>query len=148
MKNENCKVLADWDVIIIEDQVDNLEIASTILTFYGANVHIAYNGKEGLDLLRTVKPRFILCDLSMPVMDGWEFIDVVKKDRELSEIPVIALTAHSFSEFRTRAIMSGFHNFMTKPFTIQSFTRDLLKLLPDVPELNSIKSNASHELSY
>ena len=74
-------LLQNWDVLVIDDQMDNLEVAEIILTTYGATVHKAFNGKEGLEILETVKPRFIISDLSMPEMDGWEFIDTLQKDR-------------------------------------------------------------------
>jgi CheY-like chemotaxis protein len=71
----------------------------------------------------------------MPVMDGWGFIHALKKDRALAEIPAIALTAHAMIGDRDRAFAAGFHNYLTKPLTADTFIYDLLKLLMDIPEL-------------
>ncbi len=128
-------LLVGWDIVVQDDEEDSLEVAEIILLEYGANVHTASNGQEGLEVVRQVKPRFVISDISMPVMDGWGFIDAVQKDRELSEIPVIALTAHAMVGDQERAILAGFHNYLTKPLTVDTFMDDLVKLLVDIPEL-------------
>ena len=141
MDKKDMKLLENWDVVVLEDNPDNLEIAEMLLMRYGANVYTATNGAEGLELLTHVKPHFIISDLSMPVMNGWEFVAELKKDREFAEIPVIALTAHNLPGYRQQAIMEGFHNFMTKPLTIQTFVSDLLILLEDAPQIQDLLSS-------
>jgi CheY-like chemotaxis protein len=133
-------ILNTWDVVVIDDEPDSLEVASRILRFYGANVHTATNGKEGLELIRRVRPRFVISDLSMPVMDGWEMLFEIQQERFVAEIPVIALTAHAMVGDRTRAIEAGFHNYLTKPLTPATFMSDLLRLLLDVPAFQTALS--------
>ena len=128
-------VLQDWPVLVVEDEADSLEVAERILKHYGATVHTATNGQEGLAVAQAVHPRFIISDLSMPVMDGWEMIDQLKQDRALLDIPVIALTAHAMPGDRERAITAGFHNYLTKPLTVGTFMNDLMVLLLEVPHL-------------
>jgi two-component system response regulator len=99
-------------------------------------VYTASNGKEGLKVTQEVQPRFVISDLSMPVMDGWGFINAVKNDRRLAHTPVIALTAHAMIGDRERAIAVGFHNYLTKPLTVDTFMADLVRLLVDIPELS------------
>ncbi len=128
-------LLSRWDIVVIDDEPDSLEVAEIILDAYGANVHTGCNGAEGLELVRQIRPRFVISDISMPVMDGWGFIHALKNDRSLMEIPAIALTAHAMVGDRERAITAGFHNYLTKPLTADTFIYDLLKLLMDIPEL-------------
>jgi CheY-like chemotaxis protein len=128
-------LLADWDVVVVDDEEDSLEVAEIILLEYGANVYTAFNGEEGLQVAREANPRFVISDLSMPVMDGWGFINAMKADGMLAEIPVIALTAHAMLGDRERAVAAGFHNYLTKPLTVDTFMADLVKLLIDIPEL-------------
>lgn len=129
-------ILVGWTVLILDDIPDNLEIARTILEQYGATVHTATNGAEGLEVLDQIKPDFIISDLSMPVMDGWDFIASIKKNRGLAGIPVIALTAHAVAGDRIRAMAAGFHNYMTKPFTVNTFAADLIRILEDGSEFD------------
>nr|AIA12629.1 Response regulator receiver domain protein [uncultured bacterium] len=128
-------ILKGWTVLVVDDELDSQEVASRILRHYGAFIHTAFNGKFGLDLARSVHPRFIVSDLSMPVMDGWELLHQLKLDVSTVNIPVIALTAHAMVGDRERAIAAGFHNYLTKPLTPATFMRDLLGLLTDIPEL-------------
>jgi two-component system, cell cycle response regulator DivK len=136
MSNIPPNLLKDWDIIVIDDEPDSLEVARYILDFYGANVHIATNGKEGVELVGKVKPRFVISDLSMPEMDGWEFLSELKSAVYTQDIPVIALTAHAMRGDRERAIAAGFHNYLTKPLTANTFMDELLILLMDIPQLS------------
>ncbi len=128
-------LLEGWDIAVLDDEEDSLEVAEIILTEYGATVHTAMDGQEGLDIVRRVKPRFVISDLSMPTMDGWGFINSIRNDPELASIPVIALTEHAMVGDRERAVAAGFHNYLTKPLTVDTFMADLVKLLIDIPVL-------------
>lgn len=130
-------ILDGWNIVVIDDEPDSLEVAEIILMAHGANVHTATNGQEGLTVIRAARPRLIISDISMPVLDGWGVIDALKSDRALMHIPAIALTAHAMHGDRERAIASGFHNHLTKPLTADTFIRDLLHLLVDLPEFQS-----------
>ncbi len=135
MSNIPFDLLAGWDIVVIDDEPDSLEVARFILDFYGANVHTASGGKEGLELVDRIHPRFVISDLSMPEMDGWEFLKELRERAENREIPVIALTAHAMRGDRERAIAAGFHNYLTKPLTATTFIDQLLALLLDIPQL-------------
>ena len=128
-------LLKGWDIVVIDDEPDSLEVARYILDFYGANVHTAINGKEGIALVEKIRPRFVISDLSMPEMDGWEFLSKLKSAISTQNIPVIALTAHAMKGDRERAISAGFYNYLTKPLTASTFIDELLILLMDIPQL-------------
>ncbi len=130
------EILQGWEVVVIDDDANSLDIAERILLHYGATVHTAVNGKEGLSLIQQVRPRFVVSDISMPVLDGWKLIEELKRDPRLANIPVIALTAHAMIGDRERAIAAGFHNYLSKPLSPGTFITDLLHLLVDVPALN------------
>lgn len=131
------KMLSGWDILIIDDDVDSLELARYVLDYHGANVYTALNGIEGINVAVSIQPRFIICDLSMPEMDGWDFLkELGSQSRELN-IPVIALTAYDKRKNRERAIDAGFHSYLTKPLTAQVFMDQLLKLLLDIPQLTN-----------
>jgi CheY-like chemotaxis protein len=133
-------ILQGWDVVVIDDEPDSLEVATRILRFYGANVYTAPNGKDGLELIRRQHPKFIISDLSMPVMDGWEMLYEIQQDRHIAQIPIIALTAHAMMGDRARAIEAGFYNYLTKPLTPATFMGDLLRLLMDIPDFHAALS--------
>ena len=132
-------VLDGWKVVVVEDEPDSLEVATLLLEMYGAQVIGARNGKEGIDLIRQHRPNFVISDLSMPEMSGWELIEALKhEERVLAEIPVIALTAHAMDHDRRKAIEVGFHNFITKPLQPEKFVTQVIAILAvDLPELRA-----------
>lgn len=128
-------LLLDWKVVVTDDEADSLEVAEVILLEHGASVYTAQDGEQGLRLVKTIKPRFVISDLSMPKMDGWGFISALKADPDIANIPVIALTAHAMRGDKERAVAAGFYNYLTKPLTVETFMADLVRLLVDIPEL-------------
>jgi len=138
-------ILRNWDVLVIDDEPDSLDVARRILRYYGAEVMTASNGEEGLVELKKKRPTLVISDISMPVLDGWGVIERLKKDRATMDIPAIALTAHAMVGDRERAIMAGFHNYLTKPLTPATFIKDLLNLLIDIPELAGMLKEYTNE---
>ncbi len=128
-------ILQNWNVLVVDDEPDSLEVATLLLKHYGANVIQACNGQEALAAVRANHPKLVISDISMPVMDGWSLIRELKRDRSTLDIPVIALTAHAMVGDREKAITAGFHNYLSKPLTPSTFMRDLLHLLVDIPAL-------------
>jgi CheY-like chemotaxis protein len=131
-------VLDGLTIVVIDDEVDSQEVAATLLEMCGANVITADNGQEGLEVIRKTRPVFAISDLSMPVMSGWEMLHELKKDRVTLDIPVVALTAHAMTGDRERAIMAGFHNYLTKPLSPENFIRDLLNVVMDIPTIATL----------
>jgi CheY-like chemotaxis protein len=129
--------LRGWDVVIVDDEEDSLEVAEILLLELGATVHTATNGKDGVALIRQVRPRLVISDLSMPIMDGWGLIFEMRKDPDLRDIPALALTAHAMQGDRERTLAAGFQDYLTKPIEAKPFIRDLLERLAAVPHLQA-----------
>jgi CheY-like chemotaxis protein len=118
-----------WVALIVDDEPHNVGVAQKVLTFGGATVHTARNGAEGLVMLEQVQPTFILLDLSMPEMDGWEMFRRVRANTSMASIPIIALTAHAMSGDKERVFETGFDGYIAKPFRINSFVAEIQKCL-------------------
>lgn len=81
-------------IVIVEDTVDAARLIQRILESRGRyETHLAYNGKQGIDLIRKVRPDLVITDLMMPDLDGFQLIDLLKQDQALRTIPVIVMTA-------------------------------------------------------
>lgn len=122
----NTDQIANWEVLIVDDDLGTREVIAHTLSFYGATVHTANNGTEGLDLLKHISPTMILLDLTMPEMDGWNMFEEVRRNPDLAHIPVIAVTAHAMVGDRERVLNSGFDHYIAKPFTMQTLLASLL----------------------
>jgi CheY-like chemotaxis protein len=125
----------DWDVLVVDDEPDSLEVARRWLKLAGANVVTADNGQKGLDAAIEYIPRFILADLTMPVMDGWELLYELKRNPRTERIPVIALTAHALSGIREQTIRAGFVDHIPKPLSPHKFIEHVVGIVRQVPEL-------------
>jgi CheY-like chemotaxis protein len=119
--------ISKWTVLIVDDEPDNLTIANKVLSFGGAKVYTARNGVEGLKVLEEVVPSFILLDLSMPEMDGWEMLKAIKANIKTEHVPVIALTAHAMMGDREKVMNAGFDGYIAKPFRLSTFTSEILR---------------------
>jgi len=131
-------IFKNWVVVVVDDDPGSLDVASALLRHAGATVHTAQNGQSGLELIRQIKPHLVISDISMPIMDGWEMIEHLKRDSVTAPIPIIALTAHAMVGDRQRAIAAGCHNHLTKPLTPEDFLTGLVNLVTDLPDLMAL----------
>ncbi|SRR5260221_10373700 len=127
------ELLKGWEVLVVDDESDSLEVAQTLLEMCGALVFVASYGQQGLELAILNRPRFIISDLSMPGMSGWQLLRALKNNPTTQDIPVIALTAHAMAGDRELAFGAGFHNYLSKPLEPETFINSVLNLLMDIP---------------
>lgn len=140
------RVFVDWEVLIVDDERDSLEVAARLLQLAGAKITTASNGSEALDKVRTapIPFRFILSDLSMPDMDGWELLYHIRQETPTDEpLPVIALTAHAMVGDKHLAMTAGFHNYITKPLDPIKFIPQLIGFLKEIPAYAALLTTAS-----
>lgn len=124
-----------WVVLVVDDEPDSLEVASRWLKLAGATVLTANNGRDGLAVATEHLPRFILADLTMPVMDGWEMLYEVKQNPLTEHIPVIALTAHALSGIKAQTLQAGFVDHIAKPLNPHKFIEQVIGIVSQVSEL-------------
>jgi len=104
-------------ILLIEDNQDIRENTAEILELANYEVFTAENGKAGIESALQNNPDIIICDVMMPVLDGYGVLHLISKNEKLSEIPFIFLTAKSErSDFR-KGMEMGADDYITKPFT-------------------------------
>jgi len=103
-------------VLLIEDDKIVRENTSEILELANYNVEIAENGKIGVALAKTFHPDIIICDILMPVLDGYGVLQIVSKNPELEHIPFIFLTAKTHHEDLRKGMELGADDYILKPF--------------------------------
>ncbi len=106
----------DIKILIVDDILVNRGVAREILLKVGFNCVEAENGQEGLEVIQTEKPDLILSDIRMPIMDGFEMMEEVRKDPKINKIPIVAMTASAENVFRSEILAQGFDDFIAKPF--------------------------------
>jgi two-component system KDP operon response regulator KdpE len=103
-------------VLVIDDDKVTTRIIHDALTEAGYRVHIAYDGREGLRQMYARRPDLIILDLMMPEMDGWT---TCRRIREMSNVPIVMLTARDRTEDVIRGLDEGADEYVTKPFEIE-----------------------------
>ncbi|MGI8893477.1 MAG: response regulator [Bacteroidia bacterium] len=103
-------------ILLIEDNPDMRENIAEILELSGYHVTTASNGKEGVELAKTSNPDLIICDIMMPVLDGYGVLHILSKETETSKIPFIFLTAKAEKADYRKGMIMGADDYLTKPF--------------------------------
>jgi CheY-like chemotaxis protein len=116
-------------VLLVEDNELNRDMLSRRLNRRGYDVVFAVDGAQALEMARSEKPDIILMDMSLPVMDGWEATRHVKSDDAMRNVPVIALTAHTMSGDREKALAAGCDDYDTKPVELDRLIGKIERLL-------------------
>ena len=113
-------------VLIVEDVDDSRYLMRLELEQLGYLVIEAEDGKKAVELALQERPDIILMDLTLPVMDGLAAAAMIRGHEEMREVPIIAVTAHQETDFRTGAKASGFDAYVTKPIDI-AWLSELIK---------------------
>jgi chemosensory pili system protein ChpA (sensor histidine kinase/response regulator) len=117
-------------VLVVDDSLSVRKYASLILEGNGVDVLTAVNGQEALDVLDSEKVDFILTDLEMPVMHGYELLGELKRREALSSIPVVVITSRAGDQHREKAINLGASDYLVKPFDEDSLLGKLRDYVP------------------
>lgn len=104
-------------ILLIEDNDDIRENVEEILELSGYEVFTAQNGQEGIELAGKCRPDIILCDIMMPVMDGYGVLEALGKQSDTSTIPFIFLTAKADRPDVRKGMELGADDYLTKPFS-------------------------------
>jgi len=103
-------------ILLIEDNDDIRENTAEILTLAQYNVFTAINGKEGVEIALKEKPDVIVCDIMMPILDGYGVLHLLSKNTETAHIPFIFLTAKADQIDFRKGMEIGADDYVTKPF--------------------------------
>jgi DNA-binding NarL/FixJ family response regulator len=103
-------------LLLIDDDPNLILLVKDYLEFRGYEVTTAENGREALEILEKEMPDMIICDVMMPEMDGYAFVEQVRKDPRTNWIPVLFLSAKGQSQDRVKGLNTGADVYMVKPF--------------------------------
>lgn len=105
-------------ILVIEDNTDVRENLKEILDSADFIVETAQNGQEGFELIKRVRPDLILCDIMMPVMDGYGVLKKLRADKDIADTPFVFLTAKTAKDDLSKGMEMGADDYIMKPFTI------------------------------
>ncbi len=103
-------------LLLVDDDPNLVLLVKDYLEFRGFEVVTADSGRVALEVLETLTPDMIICDVMMPEMDGYAFVQRVREDDYLSWIPILFLSAKGQSHDRIKGLKTGADVYMVKPF--------------------------------
>jgi len=112
------RVSKDLKVLVVEDFEDTRLFLRLALEEHGFIVFEAENGQKAVENAEREQPDVILMDLTMPLMDGFAAAKLIRQNKKLKHVPIIAVTAHHETDFRADAKASGFDAYVTKPIDV------------------------------
>jgi DNA-binding response OmpR family regulator len=108
----NCIVIVDDEThirILLEETLEELEDE-------GIEIYLASNGEQALEVIRCHQPKLVFLDVMMPILNGYDVCEQVRKEPALDGIQIIMLTAKGQDQDRQRGMAAGANDYITKPF--------------------------------
>jgi len=128
-------------ILVVEDDIMNRRLLTTILTRLGYHVDEAFDGVNGLEKIEAAPPDLILLDLDLPRMNGFEVARRLKQSDETKIIPIVVVSSFAEVEHRIKALEAGADDFLSKPI-------DQIELRARVQSLLKVKDYNDHMVSY
>jgi signal transduction histidine kinase/ActR/RegA family two-component response regulator len=117
-------------VLVVDDEPYTREVLALSLTHAGATVVVAKSAAEARELLAETPADVLVCDISMPVEDGYTFMRALRESAgDAGQIPAIALTAYAFQHDRERAVAAGFDAHLAKPVQLGALASEIAQLV-------------------
>ena len=139
-------LLSRTSFLIVDDSEDTIAMLEELLRLSGANVTTAKNGADALRLACENEFDVILSDISMPGMDGFEFLEKLRQIDGRQHVPVIAITGFGRTGDIERARAAGFYSHLTKPLNLQALA-EVLQQLASTRTTDHPESNVDQDLS-
>lgn len=119
----------DKTVLIVEDNELNMKLFEDLLEAHGYGTIQTSDGREVMDMARAHKPDLIIMDIQLPEISGLEVTEMLKKDKELKSIPVIAVTAFAMKGDEEKIRQRGCEDYIAKPISVTEFINVINKYL-------------------
>lgn len=124
---------AQQRILVIDDQHDSADALGELLTLYGYQAEVVYDGPSALEAARRFRPDTVICDIGLPEMDGYQIAEQLRADPRTASIRLFALTGYGDHIAGRRARETGFDHYLTKPVDL-SRLRGLLTASPSLSE--------------
>ncbi|MCW3064107.1 MAG: two component transcriptional regulator, winged helix family [Solirubrobacterales bacterium] len=135
-------------VLVVDDEADVRNLIRILLERAGHDVSEAASGREALRRLHAVRPDLVVLDVTMPEMDGWQTLERI---RDLSDVPVLMLTARAGELDKVRGLKAGADDYVVKPFGRQELlarVEALLRRAGGAPEVRETYADASVTIDF
>lgn len=120
-------------ILLIEDNEQNLYLATFLLKQHGFDVVPARSGPEGIELAAKVLPALIILDIQLPQMDGYAVARALRQNPDLKDVPIVAVTSYAMAGDRERTLEAGCNGYIEKPINPDTFKIQIEEFLKTRP---------------
>lgn len=130
LQQEDLELFDGKIILVVDDDIRNVYALANALEKYNMQIMTAQNGYECLDILQSdISVDLVLMDIMMPEMDGYQTITNIRQTLELSDLPIISLTAKAMKEDREKCLSAGASDYLSKPLDISQVISSMKVLL-------------------
>ena len=115
--------------LVIEDNEDNMHLISYILKKGGYTTVWAENGRRGVELAVKEEPAFIILDIQLPDIDGYEVLRLIRGSKTDSKVPIIAMTSFAMTGDREKLLSAGCTGYIEKPIDPETVMAEILEII-------------------
>ena len=134
-------------ILIVEDNALNIKLFCDLLAAHGHQPEAVTDSRNALDVARTFSPDLVITDIQLPHVSGLELIKLLRADRQLAAVPIMAVTAYSARGDEERIREAGAQAYVSKPISVVRFAETVEQLLPaatnDAPEVDEPEGSAN-----
>jgi two-component system cell cycle response regulator DivK len=141
-------------ILIVEDNALNIKLFCDLLAAHGHEPEAVTDSRFALDAARQFEPDLVITDIQLPHVSGLDLIRLIRKDDQLAEVPIMAVTAYSARGDEERIRAAGAQAYVSKPISVVRFAETVDQLLkedqdgsgeaaPDEPEIDNPESRAN-----
>ena len=116
-------------ILVVEDNALNIKLFCDLLAAHGHQPEAVLDSREALDAARAFKPDLVITDIQLPHVSGLELMELIRKDEELHDVPIMAVTAYAGVGDDERIRAAGAQAYVSKPISVVRFAETVEDLL-------------------
>ena len=116
-------------ILIVEDNALNIKLFCDLLAAHGHEPEAVTDSRNALDAARSFEPDLVITDIQLPHVSGLDLIRMIRKDEQLSDVPIMAVTAYSARGDEERIRAAGAQAYVSKPISVVRFAQTVDELL-------------------
>ena len=122
------------EILLVEDNRANQMVFRDILEAEGYSVKCVGNGEDAVAAATELQPSLILMDIQLPGMDGLTATRILREDRKMRNVPIVALTSYAMPGDREKVLVAGCNGYITKPIRVKEFRKEIAAVLKSLHE--------------
>ena len=130
-------------ILIVEDNALNIKLFCDLLAAHGHVPQAVTDSRFALDAARSFQPDLVITDIQLPHVTGLQLIEMLRAEKGLAEVPIMAVTAYSGAGDEDKVRSAGAQAYVTKPISVVRFVQEVEMLLPKEPALEGLRPNSN-----